>query len=172
MESDKRPLMTSLCYIRWGKQVLLLHRTKKKDDINEGKWIGIGGKYLPGEGIDEGMLREVYEETGLRLLKYHFHGVVSFLNDQYENESMFLFTGWEHEGELKEDCDEGILKWVPETEVLSLPTWEGDPYFLGPLLKGQLHIDMKLFYHKDTLWKVEDWSQGVPTVLYSGTSEK
>ena len=34
--------MTTLCYIEKDNKYLMLHRTKKKNDINEGKWIGVG----------------------------------------------------------------------------------------------------------------------------------
>ena len=36
---------TTLCYITRGNDVLMLHRVKKKHDINRDKWIGIGGKF-------------------------------------------------------------------------------------------------------------------------------
>ena len=35
--------MTTLCYIEKDGQYLMLHRTKKKKDINKDKWIGVGG---------------------------------------------------------------------------------------------------------------------------------
>ena len=44
---------TTLCYVTRGDQVLMLHRVKKKNDINHDKWIGIGGKFLPEESPDE-----------------------------------------------------------------------------------------------------------------------
>lgn len=37
-------ILTTCCYLKKDGKTLLLHRTKKKNDINEGKWIGIGGK--------------------------------------------------------------------------------------------------------------------------------
>ena len=40
---------TTLCYIRQGGQCLMLHRVKKENDLNQGKWIGIGGKFEDGE---------------------------------------------------------------------------------------------------------------------------
>ena len=42
---------TTLCYILRGDQVLMLHRTKKKNDLNHDKWIGVGGHLEP--GLDE-----------------------------------------------------------------------------------------------------------------------
>ena len=56
---------TSLCYIERGGQYLMLHRVKKEHDENEGKWIGVGGKFEQGESPEECMQREMLEETGL-----------------------------------------------------------------------------------------------------------
>lgn len=56
---------TTLCYIRQGGQCLMLHRVKKENDLNQGKWIGIGGKFEDGESPEDCMFREVNEETGL-----------------------------------------------------------------------------------------------------------
>ena len=36
---------STLCYITRGDEVLMLHRVKKKNDVNKDKWIGIGGKF-------------------------------------------------------------------------------------------------------------------------------
>ena len=49
---------TTLCYITRGDQVLMLHRVKKKNDINHDKWIGIGGKFEDEESPDACLLRE------------------------------------------------------------------------------------------------------------------
>ena len=58
-------LITTLCYIEHKNHYLMLHRTKKALDINEGKWIGVGGKFIDRESPEECLLREVREETGL-----------------------------------------------------------------------------------------------------------
>ena len=41
--------ITTLCYIEHDEQYLMLHRIKKENDINEGKWIGVGGHAENGE---------------------------------------------------------------------------------------------------------------------------
>ena len=47
-------IATTLCYIKNNKdEYLLLHRVKKVNDINEGKWIGVGGKLEEGETPDQ-----------------------------------------------------------------------------------------------------------------------
>lgn len=120
---------TTLCYIRQNGCYLMLHRVKKVNDLNHDKWIGVGGKFEPGESPDECLLREVREETGLTLTDYRCRGVVTFLSDVWEAEYMYLFTADGFTGELA-DCDEGTLEWIPTAQVMALPTWEGDRIFL------------------------------------------
>ena len=141
---------STLCYVTRGNDVLMLHRVKKKNDINKDKWIGIGGKFEFEESPDECLLREAYEETGLKLTSWQCRGVVTFLNDGCEGEYMYLFTadGWT--GELKE-CDEGDLQWVSRDFLDSLPKWEGDKIFLDLLWQGAPFFLLTLRYHGDTL---------------------
>ena len=40
---------TSLCYLEKDGKYLMLHRVKKDNDENTGKWIGVGGKFEEGE---------------------------------------------------------------------------------------------------------------------------
>jgi len=44
-------ILCTECYIQQGGKTLMLYRNKKANDINQGKWIGIGGKFEPGRGI-------------------------------------------------------------------------------------------------------------------------
>ena len=77
---------STLCYVTRGDEVLMLHRVKKKNDLNKDKWIGIGGKFEDRESPDECLLREAMEETGLRLTSWRCRGVVTFLSDIWEGE--------------------------------------------------------------------------------------
>ena len=142
---------TTLCYITRGNDVLMLHRNKKKHDVNEDKWIGIGGKFLPEETPDECLLREAKEETGLTLTQWKCRGIVTFLtNGDWDGEYMYLFTADGFEGELKE-CDEGDLQWVSRDFLDALPTWEGDRIFLDLLWQDAPFFLLKLRYEGDTL---------------------
>ena len=58
---------SSLCYLIRGDEVLMMHRTRKKNDINHDKWIAVGGRFEAGETPEECALREVREETGLTM---------------------------------------------------------------------------------------------------------
>lgn len=120
---------TTLCYIENDDKFLMLHRVKKQDDMNEGKWIGVGGHVESQETPEECLVREVKEETGLTLTSYKFRGLVTFINSECESELMCVFTADEYTGELIE-CDEGELCWVDKAMVPNLPAWEGDQVFL------------------------------------------
>ncbi len=152
---------TTLCYIEHDGKYLLLHRDKKENDLNEGKWIGVGGKFLPGESPDECLVREVKEETGLILTEYIPVGVVKFISDTWEDEDMYLYKGTDFEGTLTPNCPEGTLRWVDKDKVLSMPTWEGDKYFLKPLLEGRTNLNITVSYKGDILASVSDDSTDV-----------
>ena len=141
---------TTLCYIERDGQYLMLHRVRKKNDINAGKWIGVGGHFLDGESPDDCLLREVFEETGLRLTSYRCRGIVTFVPDDGECELMHLYTADGFEGTLT-DCDEGVLAWVNKDEVTSLPLWEGDRVFLRLLADDAPFFSLKLVYRGGAL---------------------
>ena len=142
--------LTSLCYVTEGDNWLLLHRTKKENDENAGKWIGVGGKFEEGEAPEDCVLREVWEETGLKLTGYRFRGIVTFISDLWDDEMMFLFTADQFEGELKE-CDEGQLKWVSSSALSGLPMWEGDRIFFDLIKSDAPFFSLKLCYEGEKL---------------------
>ena len=140
----------TLCYIERGDEYLMLHRVKKKNDVNQDKWIGVGGKFEDKESPEDCILRETYEETGLRLTEYRYRGLVTFVNTIYETEYMHLFTATGWEGEIGE-CSEGNLEWVRKSEVPALPIWEGDNIFLKLLADEEPFFSLKLSYDGDVL---------------------
>lgn len=167
--------LTTLCYIEKEDAYLMLHRVKKQKDVNKDKWIGIGGHFEEGESPEECLLREAAEETGLRLKKWSFRGIVTFCFREEEQvskqmrskaadsgmeevqnvrqpvcEYMHLYTAAEYEGDLTE-CNEGELVWVKKEEVLSLNIWEGDRIFFDLLMRGEPFFSLKLEYVGDRL---------------------
>ena len=140
---------TTLCYVEQDGKYLMLHRVKKKNDINHDKWIGIGGKFEAGESPDDCLLREAKEETGLTLTRWRFRGVVTFIAGD-ETEYMHLFTADGFTGELKV-CDEGNLEWIDRKALLALPIWEGDKIFLRLLDEDAPVFLLKLVYDGDRL---------------------
>ena len=142
---------TTLCYIEQDGKYLMLHRVKKKNDINHDKWIGIGGKFEPQESPEACLLREALEETGLTLTSWRYRGIVTFVaGPDSEAEYMHLFTADGFTGTLK-TCDEGVLEWIDKDKLLQLTLWEGDKIFLRLLDEDVPFFSLKLTYDGDRL---------------------
>lgn len=141
---------TTLCYIERGDEYLMLHRVKKENDINRDKWIGLGGKFEEDESPEECLLREVYEESGLRLTSWRYRGIVTFVNTKCSSEYMHLFTADAFEGTVG-PCDEGELEWIKKAELMKLTLWEGDRIFLRLLDSNEPFFSLKLSYDGDEL---------------------
>ena len=128
----------------------MLHRVKKQNDLNQDKWIGIGGKFEDKESPEECNKREVFEETGLTLNSARYCGIVTFVSDKWETEYMHIFHSDDFCGEIKE-CDEGNLEWVDIKTIYNLPIWEGDKIFLRLLDEKAPFFSLKLEYIGDKL---------------------
>ena len=142
--------MTTLCYLERDGEYLMLHRTKKEGDENRDKWIGVGGKFEPGESPEDCLLREVREETGLTLTSWRYRGLVTFVSDEWPCEYMHLFTadGWTGE---EHPCDEGELRWIGKRELYDLTMWQGDRIFLKLLSEDAPFFSLKLVYRGEAL---------------------
>jgi len=145
-------ILSTLCYIEKDNKYLMLNRTKKENDINKDKWIGVGGKFEKDESPEECVLREVKEETGLTLKMYKLRCIVTYVSKDYETEYMYVFTSNEFEGEQIE-CTEGDLEWIEKDKIKDLNLWEGDKIFLRKLIKNDNFFTLKLEYDGDELIK-------------------
>lgn len=137
--------LSTLCYIERDGKYLMLHRTVKENDVNQDKWIGVGGHFEADESPEECLLREVKEETGYTLTSYRFRGLVTFVSGNGVTEYMSLFTADGFEGEPI-PCDEGELEWVDIAKIQKLNIWEGDKIFLRLLAEEHPFFSLKLVY--------------------------
>ena len=142
--------LTTLCYIEKDGKYLMMHRIKKKNDVNQEKWVGIGGHFEANESPEECLLREAKEETGLTLISYRFRGLVTFISDKWPTEYMCLYTADGFDGEIGQ-CNEGELVWISKEEVMSLNLWEGDKIFFRLLNEDAPFFSLKLRYEGETL---------------------
>lgn len=128
---------TTLCLIVKDGKVLMMHRNKKANDVHLNKYNGLGGKLERSESKVKGMLREVKEEANVVLTDYHYVGKIRFKNfGDVPTEVMYCFVAYDYEGEIATDCEEGELVWINCEEVLSLPLWEGDQYFIMDIIQN------------------------------------
>ncbi len=144
-------LNTTLCYIEKDGAYLMIHRVKKKNDLNHDKWIGVGGKFEVGESPFDCARREICEECGIAPKNLRYRAVITFVSDEYGTEYMHLFTADDYEGEIDYNCDEGVLEWVKKEDVPALPIWEGDKIFFELLEKEDRFFSLKLTYEGDKL---------------------
>ena len=128
---------TTLCYLEQNGAYLMLHRVKKENDLNHDKWVGIGGKFE--------------EETGLTLDSWRYCGIVTFVSDEWGTEYMHLFHSECFHGELRQDCEEGTLEWLPKTELRKKELWTGDHIFLDLMERKEPFFSLKLCYRGDVL---------------------
>jgi len=148
--------LATLCYVINKNKTLMLHRIKKKEDIHEGKWNGLGGKFEPGESPEECVIREVKEESGLLIKNPTLHGFITFpMFDGKKDWYVFMFTANKFTGNLI-DSKEGMLEWIPNNKLLELNLWEGDRIFI-PWLFQKKFFSAKFNYSNGKLkdYKVE-----------------
>ena len=145
-------ILATECYIQRENQILMLYRNKKQNDINKGKYIGLGGKFEYGESPEQCLLREIKEEAGVTLTDYRLRGIVTFimLDGSSEPIYMFVYTAGGFTGEISA-CDEGELHWVDKDKILSLDLWEGDKLFWRWLLEDKRFFSAKFIYNENTL---------------------
>ena len=130
------PVIATLCHIIKGRQFLL--QKKSKGLFGGGKWNGVGGRVEPNENPEECVRREIFEETGLRVLDLKFHGILNFYFGGKEEPDwvVHVFSTTNFEGEPR-PSEEGILKWFDFEEIPYDEMWGDDKYWVPLLLKGK-----------------------------------
>ena len=141
---------TVICYLFKDNKVLMLYRNKKEKDINKEKWIGVGGHIEQGESPLEAIIREVREETSLKINKCELVADITFFFKD-DVEMMHVYTCSDFSGEVDYNCSEGTLKWIPLDELFSVSLWEGDILFLKPILNKEPFFEMHMRYEGNSL---------------------
>lgn len=128
------PIVATLGYVLSPdhRQVLMIHRNARQDDLHLGKYNGLGGKLDTGEDVLAGMVREIREEAGIECTAMTLRGTLNWPGFGKNGEDWlgFIFLVTAFEGTAHAGNHEGSLEWVPRDRLLSLPMWEGDRHFL------------------------------------------
>jgi 8-oxo-dGTP diphosphatase len=132
----------------------MLHRIKKPNDMHEGKWNGLGGKFEAGETPEECVQREVQEEAGLLIQNPKLHGLLMFPRFKGNDWYVFVFTATEFSGALIAEGSEGNLEWIPDENILHLNLWESDHIFLPWLADGRF-FSAKFEYEGNVMQRYE-----------------
>lgn len=152
---------TTVCYIKRQKsspeEFLFIYRNKKENDINHGKNIGIGGHIEGDETPYQCNIREVFEETGLKLNSSTYLGLVIFSDLSISNQRFLMHVYFSDSYEGSENlpaCTEGELNWLTVDEFLNRPHFEGDEYFLKYAFRGEFFGVVELVYNSNSLTKI------------------
>ncbi len=123
----------TLCEIINGDKLLLKRASR---GISKGKWNGLGGKIEKNETIEQGVVREVFEESGKKINKLTKNGTLTFFKGDQAFFIVHLFSVKNFQGELK-ISDEGELKWFGINEIPYDEMWPDDIYWLPLLIEGK-----------------------------------
>ena len=129
-----RPILATLGYVvsEDRQKTLLVHRNKRSEDQHLGKYNGLGGKMESGESIEQCIVREILEEAGIVCEEIVLRGTINWTGFGPDGEDWFgfIYRIDRFSGVPFKNNSDGELVWYPIKDLLSLPMWEGDRYFL------------------------------------------
>jgi 8-oxo-dGTP diphosphatase len=141
----------TMCLVVDGDRVLLINRPDKRGFPG---YIGPGGRVDFPESPAQGAIREVREETGLRVSGLVFKGIDEFVVPERNYRYMvFNYVATSFEGELLNNPPEGELLWVPIREALHLP--------MQPWFKRRF----PLFFEEGTFEVHVEWDEDNKAVI-------
>ncbi|GIP32252.1 8-oxo-dGTP diphosphatase [Paenibacillus sp. J2TS4] len=153
MSNEIRYGMYTMCLVKEKDRVLLIRRP---DHRGFPGYIGPGGKIDFPESPTEGAIREVYEETGLRINRLIYKGLDEYVVPQTNYRYMvFNYLAEDYEGELLHNPPEGELAWVPIKEALELPM---QPWFRRrfPLFFEEGTFEISIVWDEENQCAIED----------------
>lgn len=151
---SRKAIPAVLIYAKYENQYLMLYRNGSQD-FHLGKWNGLGGKCELDESFLDAAAREFKEESGLTIQSDRFRplGMIQFPNfkpHRSEDWIVSVFSVQLEKNEIPQityQCDEGELKWIETSKLMSLPMWEGDQHFLPRVIENRPFLG--------TIWYVD-----------------
>lgn len=138
---NKPVSIQNLCLFRRGDQILL---AMKKRGFGAGRWNGYGGKVQQGESVEDGLVREVKEESGIELTDFNPVGFMRFENvEKFVDVYIFEATSWKGE---PVETEEMAPAWFSLENIPYSEMWPSDPlwyplYLAGKPFKGEVVFD-------------------------------
>lgn len=145
MPRTSQVILTNMCLIEDGQGNIVMQIR----DPERYAWYGAalpGGHIEEGESLHEAVLREVYEETGLRISNPKLVGVKHWHTVDQIRYLVFLYRTTEFEGELR-STEEGEVLWVKRSQVPEMDL----AYDLLNLLKVFEEEDLSEMFYRERL---------------------
>lgn len=125
--------VAAICVLKNGTNFLLLKRNKEP---NQGMYVPVGGKLDPFETPHAAAIRETFEETGIRVDKMKFCGILSETAPNKYNWLSYIYLA-EIDWQPAPPCNEGELEWIELHDVPDFPTPPTDWLIYQYLLAGK-----------------------------------
>lgn len=151
------PVTTTLCYILNDKNEVLL--IMKKRGVGAGKWNGPGGKVDQGESVEQSIIREVKEETGLTVSDLKNKGVLEFVCPTHpEIESRcHIFITRDFAGETIES-EECYSQWHNLDNIPFEQMWDSDIIWFKKLISDFKEVRYRFFFNaNENMEKYEEF---------------
>lgn len=113
--------------------------------INEGCVNFPGGKKEIGESMEDCVIRETYEETGLKIKNPKQVGYIEFPTKDFY---VYVFKSTEFSGAIKENKDEVDAFWIEEDKIPYEQMREADRNFLPEIMAGK-YVKRRFIYDDD-----------------------
>lgn len=134
MERYEQTILTNMCMVYDDHGNVLV-----QDRINP-EWSGItfpGGHVEKGESFVDSVIREVWEETGLRISHPRLCGVKQWMNEDGSRYIVFCFKTKEYSGTLV-SSKEGTVRWVKLSDLSSMKLASGMEYMVRLFLEDEV----------------------------------
>jgi 8-oxo-dGTP diphosphatase len=147
------------CFLTNGGITLFLYRNRGKEDIHQGYYVAPGGTLEEGERSIDCIIREIKEETGLRLMDPRLRVIATFFNkgrilngeENPEDWKVEFYDASAFNGRLKEEKPEDKLVWVTDSEISKIRMYEGDRKLFDLIRHQEGVFEVILQYSKENL---------------------
>lgn len=149
--------IATLCVLRNGNKFMLLKRLKEP---NKDTYTPVGGKIEPYETPEEGVIRETFEETGIRVEAVKFCGILTETSPTKYNWLSYVYVADIDEVKPPK-CNEGTLEWIAYEDLLNVPTPKTDWYIYQYILEQQPFVFHALYDGELNLLEMKEEIKGV-----------
>ena len=140
--------ITNMCMVFDENKVLV--QEKIDDD-----YCGVtfpGGHVEKGESFTDAVIREVYEETGLKIFSPQLCGIKDWSNDDGSRYMVLFYKTDKFEGTLS-SSEEGEVRWIEFEEMKKMNLAEGMEKMLEVFINED--VSEYFFYKENGVWLEE-----------------